>query len=456
MAIEKYSKVKKELDKISPSYCVAKWKQVTIHLQNGQTHSCHHPGTHKIPLEELKENVTALHNTNTKKKLRKEMLEGERPLECDYCWKIEDANPDNISDRVIKSADDWAYSELQELARLPWDADINPSYMEVSFGNECNFRCAYCFPHISSSIMAEQLKYGPSQLFPNHTIEILKEKGHFPYSKDQHNPYVEAFWEWWPKLRNDLNVFRITGGEPLLNPNTFRFLDAIIENPLPELNLAINSNLGIPKNAYDLFLKKINHIVSHKLVKSFQLYTSVDTHGPNAEYIRYGLNYNEYLDNVRRFLSTVPESQLIFMSTYNALSVFNFDKFLLDVLQLKKDFFHNHQTRVILDTPYLRDPQFLSCYVLTKDYSRFMDRDLAFMKEKNSENNLFFDYEIAKFERIKNWFESLEESEHRNGTRRGFYAFVHEYGKRKNIVFKDYCPEYVPFLEYCKQLMFSV
>ena len=56
----------KILDSISPSYCVAKWSQVTIHLGSGHTHSCHHPKTHLIPLEEIKRSPSALHNTSFK------------------------------------------------------------------------------------------------------------------------------------------------------------------------------------------------------------------------------------------------------------------------------------------------------------------------------------------------------------------------------------------------------
>ena len=92
------SGVKNKLDVVSPSFCVAKWKQVTIHLTNGQTHSCHHPGTHSIPVEELADNPSALHNTNYKKSLRKEMLEGKRPKECDYCWRAEDSPGEHFSD----------------------------------------------------------------------------------------------------------------------------------------------------------------------------------------------------------------------------------------------------------------------------------------------------------------------------------------------------------------------
>ena len=38
-----------------------------------------------------------------------------------------------------------------------------------------------------------------------------------PYIEKPQNPYVEAFWKWWPDLYQDLHTFRITGGEPLLS-----------------------------------------------------------------------------------------------------------------------------------------------------------------------------------------------------------------------------------------------
>jgi organic radical activating enzyme len=455
MSLDNFKKVKKELGEVSSSFCLAKWKQVTVHLQTGHTHSCHHPMIHKIPLKELENNSSALHNTNQKKLARKQMLEGERPSECEYCWKIEDSNPENFSDRITKSADHWAYPFFQEVAKAPWDSNINPSYFEVSFGNECNFKCAYCHPQISSAIMAEIIKLGPTKLRPDISIELMKENGFFPYGKDEENPYVNAFWKWWPELKNTLDVFRITGGEPLLNPNTFRFLDSVIAEPMPNLNLAINSNLGISDHHFDQFLEKIKIIVTEKKVKSFQLYTSVDTYGKNAEFVRFGLNYDQYMKNVRKFLEAIPEVDLIFMSTYNALSVINYDKYLLEVLDLKKLYMNGNRTRVYLDTPYLKDPQHLSCYVLDHSFIKYMYRDLEFMKKQNSENGLFSEYEIAKFKRIIDWVESLEESDHRNGHRKNFAFFVQEYEQRKNIKFADYCPEYKPFLEKCQKLFIT-
>ena len=79
------------LNDVSPSFCLAKWMMVSMHLTNGKTQSCYHPPAHDIPLEELGTNPGALHNTPTKIEERQQMRRGERPSGCNYCWRIEDA-----------------------------------------------------------------------------------------------------------------------------------------------------------------------------------------------------------------------------------------------------------------------------------------------------------------------------------------------------------------------------
>ena len=148
---------KKKLDDVGCGMCLAKWTQTTIYLHNGQTHSCHHPPTHPIPIEEIKRNPTALHNTHYKKLQRQKMLSGDRPSECDYCWKVED-NSEVFSDRIYKSNSDWAQPHYDQIIKnidgkpytLDWRADYNPTYVEVIFSSACNLKCSYCAPHIST------------------------------------------------------------------------------------------------------------------------------------------------------------------------------------------------------------------------------------------------------------------------------------------------------------------
>ena len=114
-----YVETKRKLDEVGCGMCLAKWTQVTMHLQLGHTHSCHHPRTHKISLNELKRNPSALHNTQYKKIRRKEMLDGKRPSECDYCWNVED-NSDRFSDRVFKSNESWSLPHMDEIKNSYW------------------------------------------------------------------------------------------------------------------------------------------------------------------------------------------------------------------------------------------------------------------------------------------------------------------------------------------------
>ena len=55
------------MNEVSPTFCMAKWHHTTIYLQSGETHSCYHPRPHKIPLEEIQIDPSALHNTEQKK-----------------------------------------------------------------------------------------------------------------------------------------------------------------------------------------------------------------------------------------------------------------------------------------------------------------------------------------------------------------------------------------------------
>ena len=104
MADKKYlDHVRDRNNKISSSFCAAKWYNATIWLGSGMTTSCHHPLPHKIDLEEIKKNPSAIHNTRQKKEQRRQMQCGERSAGCEYCWKIEDIGRDAISDRVYKS-----------------------------------------------------------------------------------------------------------------------------------------------------------------------------------------------------------------------------------------------------------------------------------------------------------------------------------------------------------------
>lgn len=266
--VKDFDTSKKFIDSVSPTFCAAKWLQVSLHLTNGKTHSCYHPPTHSIDVDQLENNPAALHNTQQKFQERKLMLSGQRPTGCDYCWKIEDAG--HVSDRYYRSSEHWATDKLTAISQQAFDHAVVPTYVEVNFNQTCNFKCAYCSPHLSSEWENEIKKFGPYTIRDqeHNNLSILKNIGLMPIEgPNKENPYVQAFWRWWPEIYKDLKVFRMTGGEPLMDANTYKILNFVKQNPNKNLELGITSNMCPPNDTFDKFLEKIKELdsVTHQV-----------------------------------------------------------------------------------------------------------------------------------------------------------------------------------------------
>jgi len=344
---------------------------------------------------------------------------------------------------------------LDTIVEAGWEADWNPRHLEVSFGNGCNFRCGYCCPQASSSWMEEIKRHGNYDLTYNqYGIDFLDNSDFF--NKDDPNPYVDAFWEWWPTLKKDLKVFRITGGEPLMNPNTFKLLEMLENEPEPELQIHVNSNLGITHRLVQKMVEHVQRLLDKKAIKGFKLYTSIDTWGPQAEYIRTGLDVVLWEKNLRYYLDNLPGQDISFMITFNVLTVANFKTLLDKILQLRKDYPDKpwHQ-RVQFDTPYLKEPAHWMINILTNEFNKYMDDNLQFIKDNfiTPDSQIGFnEIEYEVFKRVVDYMKQnpVDPEKIKKG-RRDFYVFFNETDKRNNTDFYSLFPEYLEFMALCKQ-----
>jgi molybdenum cofactor biosynthesis enzyme MoaA len=438
----------KVINEVSPSFCTAKWMQETLLLFNGMNHSCHHPEQHKIPLNEIVDNPSALHNTKYKKEQRKKMLEGKRPAECEYCWNIEDLEGEHVSDRIYKSTDKrWSFDYLKEIIKTGHEGDINPSYMEVAFDSICNLKCAYCSPDISTKWMEEINKFGPYDTKNKHgNLDWIKSSGRMPYHYKEQNPYVEAFWKWWPELYKNLVTFRITGGEPLLTQHTWKVLDLISDNPKENLDLAINTNLCVRDNLVDKLIEKVNTISPQ--INSFDIYTSCEAHGKQAEYIRFGLEYDQFIANIDKVLSSTSEKVKVhLMITFNALSVTSFVKFLEDIQQLRNKYNKNKaHNRIPMMISYLRWPSHLSVKILPQEIKEIYSEEILNYVNKNSidknEDGIFYIYERDQVERLIEYMKNDDlDPKVKKIDQDDFIKYFNEYDKRKKTNFNSVFPE---------------
>lgn len=440
-----------KLDTVSPSFCLAKWKQVSLHLTNGWNNSCYHPPLHPIDPGSLVDNPGALHNTDHKKQQRKMMLEGIRPPECSYCWAMEDNG--KLSDRHYRSGEPWAMADFERIVASDWDSPIIPSYVEVNFNNVCNLRCSYCSPQFSSSWMAESQQHGA---FPTSTPH--NDPDHFqgrrrPIPNREHNPYVEAFWRWWPDLYPHLKHFRMTGGEPLMDRNTYRVFDYVLEHPKPDLHLNVTSNFSVEPAMFDRYIGYLKKLCTED-IEHFMQYVSVDTWGKQAEYIRDGLNFDRMIGNVETYLDEIPyRNSLTFIITMNNLVVPGLQQLLEYILELRERYSHTYQ-KIWFDTPVLHTPAWQSLQILTPAYVSALESVAAWMESKLETPDQpfrgFKDYEVQRLRRDIAWMKSAENQDNSQHCA-DFYRFFSEHDRRRGTDFLSTFPTMASWWNLCEQ-----
>jgi len=416
-------------DKIKDSFCSAKWLMATMHFGMGENHSCYHPPIHRWNLEDVKRDPSMLHNTTHKIEQRRLMMNGEKPNECYYCFDMEKINPDVISDRKRFTNEQWAIERREEIINAPYDKHINPSYLELSFSNVCNFGCSYCSPGQSSKWETEVRKYGS---YPIEDPTVHKDKMHDMLLEDD-NPYIDAFWQWLPDAYKDLKYLRITGGEPLATRNFMKLLDFVATNHNPNLTLVVNTNLCVPDKNLNMFFEKATTLLNAKTIKGLEVYTSMDTWGPQAEYIRDGLDIERWENTVRK-VSTTFNVPIRIMVTFGLMSIFNFKTFIQKTIELRKD-----GVDIMFNCARLVDPKQFDLRILPDYCDRYFDDTNDFIK-----NNDVTSVEEETWQMVYDFWKARHDTmttEDKAWRTDQFSKFVNEYDKRRNKNFSENFPE---------------
>ena len=434
----------------SDTFCSAKWYNSTIWLGSGQTTSCHHPPAHQIDIEAIKQDCSAIHNTEQKKDDRRLMLNSERPKGCDYCWKLEDMG--KVSDRVYKTQI-YSDEDIQKAADTKYTENVNLKTLEISFDRTCQFACSYCNPAFSTSWAKDINDNGPYENL------VSDGRNHFthshpasqPFKVGEDNPYVNAFINWWDKgLKSSLQELRITGGEPLMSQEFWRFMRGYskvtqaeeeyndfdtYENTIPP-KLAVNTNLGCSQELFERFIA-----LTHD-VNEMDVYTSCEATFHQAEYIRDGLDFDEWLSRVDVLLFEARMESFHVMCTINALSLFSLTEFLDMLLMLKAknhSSFHGSFLGLNFTLNILRFPSFQSCLVLPEYIRKQRRQDLQLWLWKNATNEYLEPHELHHVERLIEYLKQPEPDDI-DRFRHDFKQFYTQYDKRRGKSFEDTFP----------------
>ena len=426
------------IDIKSASFCAAKWYNATIWLGSGQTTSCHHPLPHQVSVNEVLVNPKALHNTQQKKNERALMQDGVRPAGCEYCWKIEDMGKDAISDRVYKTVI-YEDGDLDEAFNTSAEQDVNLQTLEIAFDRTCQFACSYCNPAFSTTWVRDIHRNGPyTNLVSDGRNHFTHEHGSSQlYTINDVNPYVEAFFQWWESdLHKTLKELRITGGEPLMSGYTWRLIDWFKEHRgQSKTRLAINSNLGFTQDKLERLLDATEGI-------ELDLYTSNESIGRHAIYIRDGLDWDQWCSNVVYLLDSGKLRGLHVMCTINALCLLSLREFLFNIVNLKREY---GRDAINFSLNILRFPSFQSPLILPLEIREQYADELSFAYEIIADDVFCHEFELNQLRRLIDYLRTVD-SPHsgavsREILQRDFKNFYEQYDQRRGKDFRHTFPQ---------------
>jgi len=258
--------------------CVYKWGWNTFRLHNATSSSCHRVNPVAVSLD----NFDDFHNTPEVLEDRQKMLAGEWPGRgCEYCENVEKQG--GLSDRLY-------HNDIPGLTPVDFDPlsdqKVTPRIVELYLTNTCDLACVYCLPGFSSRINEELKKYGP---YPIGIVPVAQ--------VSNREKYFAAWLNWLDKNYQDLDRVSIMGGEPFLQKEMWSILEFVSARHNQNLTISINTNLNSKTNTLKRFVEICKDLIVDKKIKRVHINASLDCWGPQAEFIRNGLDLDQWQEN---------------------------------------------------------------------------------------------------------------------------------------------------------------
>ena len=302
-----------------------------------------------------KQSLEEIWNNDTMKRIRKQVLSGQRPKECEPCFNLEDQGVESLRQRHIAGKIPEArinlypdaVNEMAEDFSMPFEIPT----MELKLNNLCNLKCRMCHPMDSTSWN----DWDQVEEF------YEKENNIMFHIVNEHNlknkPFLDKFQDspkWWASLEKLAPHFRrveFAGGEPLMDPQHYRILDMLAPYG-NQIEIKYATNLSM--------LGKSNRTVWEywPKFKSIAVNVSIDGIGRSYEYIRGNASWAEMINNIKQ-IQTIPNiSRIVGAVTVQVSNILELDRmceYFLDDLGIV---FHTHRVEY---------PKVLSAQVLPEE-----------------------------------------------------------------------------------------
>lgn len=417
------------------SVCPLQWDYMCTRINSKQHTMCCHSPWHDVKPDELKtHDYDNLVNSIPLRKIRLEMLQGTRPSACNICWKLEDNGVESFRQYMNK----FSPERMQYLIDHAHEAtDINspilygenPRFLEINLGNTCDLKCIYCSPEWSSQWALEKLQQ-------NKISEAYYKK----ISISPSTEFTDMFWNYVESTgKQSLKKIGFIGGEPLTSPDFQPILEKLIEvfkdHPKHSIRLWIVSNLNATPKYFDKFIS-----ILPKLTEIFEVEIgiSMESTKEQAEYIRHGLNWDRFENNVYKLFESTKDNPHVFntfKSTISAPSVPGTQRFIEWINKLQETFGEFRLGFTMISSPPCQSP-----VILPPEFSSYIDDAI---------NSLRHDTYKPPLIKIR---DSIKNSSKDDALRKTFYKWFKENDETRKTNFVETFPELKQFYEGCGEL----
>ena len=327
------------------------------------------------------ENTSAIEiwNGSKYKEIRRQLLNDEKPKECEACWSVEKFGTRSMRQRALRKSSHYSdrlslLKDVDEEGTVPF----LPKSIELKLSNLCNLKCRMCHPIDSSSwindwpLVSDLMKKHNGWAYNTAKKQNILKKPLISAFKDN-----ERWWEDFEKIADSLEFIDFAGGEPLMDPLHYRILD-LLNQRAPHIKLKYSTNLTF------LDFKGTSVLDYWKKFKAVSIYASIDGIHDVYEYIRTGAKFsevNENLDKIRKNKS-VRFDDIAVACTLQIYNVFQLPE-IMDFFSKKGIEFHSHRVTypTFLNTQVLPEELKVLAAKSILDYQRKINKEKPFSRD---------------------------------------------------------------------------
>lgn len=325
---------------INKSFCAVPFVSIMVNTDTTVRYCCMVKGSYnkiKKPDNSVytcKDNfINDAWNSNDMRNIRKAMIKGDEIEGCSVCYLQEKSGRTSNRQHSIQ---EWTYRlgkenldrRIEQAKHNDGIIDDDIVYLDLRLGNLCNLKCRMCNPWNSSQIAKEHIELNNKD--KNYSEVWKKNFGNFPISvlDDQQWFDHDIMWDQVVSLIPSLKKVYMTGGEPTLIKNNFKFMQSCIDQGRKDILLFFNTNCtNVNKTFLDLISKFDN----------ININVSVDGINSVNDYIRYPSKWKSIDENLQK-IAQLPNVHLGITPTIQVYNVFDIPNMLNYVQGLKEKY----------------------------------------------------------------------------------------------------------------------